>query len=126
MRDQQELWGKDGQAGRDARDRAIQRVEDAADATFVVAFTEQVRHFAARGVPFTSADARDRLRWRRPHVKTHDDRAIGAVMKSLHKAGIIEPTGRYISQQRKRNHCRPLREWRGVAHPTPHILCLHY
>lgn len=63
---------------------------------------------------FTSADIRDLMEEKFPTLSTHDDRALGAVMRKLSRNGIIHPTGRYVSSKRARNHNRPLREWRGT------------
>jgi hypothetical protein len=43
---------------------------------------------------------------------TKEGRALGWVLREMNRAGMIEPTGRYISSGERRNHYRPMREWR--------------
>ncbi len=118
MGEQRELWGAKGvtagkaSPGAKARDDAIDRVETNADPNFKYLAYKAGCDLASRGQPFTSADIRDYLQRRHPKVKTHDDRALGPVMRRLQGHGVIEPTGQYVPQPRARNHCRPLREWR--------------
>lgn len=44
-------------------------------------------------------------------LKTHEPRALGAVIKGFAKEGLIVPTGNYVKSMRKESHRRPLQEW---------------
>ena len=85
-----------------------------ANATFIEIAMSAGTHLANQGVPFTSADIRDLMEKKFPTLSTHDDRALGAVMRKLSSNGTIRPTGRYVNSKRTRNHNRPLREWEGT------------
>ena len=48
-----------------------------------------------------------------PHaIVTHDNRALGAVMKAMQKCGLIEATTTFVPSARTVNHNRPVRVWR--------------
>jgi hypothetical protein len=116
---QRELFGVRGVSaerasrGARARDDAVRRADRNANPEFIELAYRAGCHLAKSGRIFTSADIRDLLERDKPEIKTHDDRALGPVMRRLRVDGVIEPTGDYSTQARKRNHCRPLREWRG-------------
>ncbi len=97
--------------GSEAREEGIDKVERHADLEFLDVMYRAGQHLARKGGVFTSADMRDLVTKHYPEVRTHDERAIGAVLRSLRRDGVIEPTGQYVNQKRRRNHCRPLREW---------------
>ena len=99
-------------AGR-AQERAVDQVENGARQSWMAAAHRVGLYLARSGEAFTSADVRDRLGQLRPELTTRDERALGAVMRRLAKAGEIRPTGQYVASGRARNHHRPMREWRG-------------
>jgi len=45
---------------------------------------------------------------------THEPRAMGAVMRSLARARVIEATDRTVESVRKANHRRPVRVWKSL------------
>ena len=98
----------------DAQKRAVDRVEAHAKARFMIIAYRAGVYLAGEPNPFTSGDLRDLITTHYPGVSTHDDRALGAVMRRLSRKGLIAPTGRYIKSERRRNHNRPMREWVGT------------
>lgn len=52
-------------------------------------------------------------------LKTHEPRALGAVMKAMAKAGVIEPTGRWEKSRRPEAHARPVMVWRYALEEKP-------
>jgi hypothetical protein len=102
------------------RDEAIDRVDRHAHRRFMDLAYRAGRHLCKRSCEFTSADLRDLLARHYPDVKTHDDRALGAVMRQLQREGWIEATDRVQSSGRVRNHHRPLRVWWVVQRKVQH------
>ena len=45
-------------------------------------------------------------------IETHDNRAMGVVMRKAQAEGFIEPTDRVIKSTRAVCHSRPIRVWR--------------
>lgn len=46
---------------------------------------------------------------------THEPRALGAVVRELRRAGVIESTGTYRKSTRPEAHQRPVAVWRRLA-----------
>jgi hypothetical protein len=90
---------------------AIDAVEAASSKKFLEKAYAAGAMLARRGVTFTSADIRDLLDSRYPGLKTKDDRALGAVMRSLSRDGVIEKTPMMRASGRTRNHNRPMAVW---------------
>lgn len=44
-------------------------------------------------------------------VRTHENRALGAVIRSARDAGVIVATGRYVKTRRPEAHSRPVMVW---------------
>lgn len=93
---------------------SLEAVARHASERFLKLAYEVGRDVALRGQPFTSADVRDEMARLHPTVVTHDDRALGVVMKRLARESAIRATGRYVTSARARNHNRPMREWVGL------------
>ena len=100
-----------------AQRRAVDRAETRARIRFMDVAIDGGIWLANQGEPFTSGDLRDAIARNYPGVEAPDDRALGAVMRKLAKARVIEPTGRYVPSGRASNHNRPMREWRGRKYP---------
>ena len=52
-------------------------------------------------------------------VTTHENRALGAVMKAMQKCGLIAPTDHFRCSARAINHNRPVRIWLAKATAWP-------
>ena len=61
---------------------------------------------------FTTDDVWDQLDSQ--GVTTHDNRALGAVMKAMQQCGLIEATTTFLPSSRTVNHHRPVRVWRAT------------
>lgn len=99
----------EGPEGIEARDEAVQRVEENTDPAWK-AVAERFVH----GLPVEAEFTTDRV-WfhlERASVTTPEPRALGAIMLALSRAGVIEKTGRYIQTTRPKAHARPIPVWR--------------
>lgn len=103
----------------DARDEAIDRVEEHANPDW-----KEVAYVTALGVArvkrfFTSEDVWDALSG---DVCTHEPRAMGAVMRRLRKEQFVQPTDQFITSTSPLGHGRPSRVWRSLLDgETPSI-----
>lgn len=94
-----------------ARDDAINRVEAHANPEW-----KEVAYVTALGVArvrrfFTSEDVWDALSG---DARTHEPRAMGAVMRRLRKENVVEPTDQFITSTSPLGHGRPSRVWRSL------------
>jgi len=99
-------------AAREARDEAVQRVEDNADEEWKRAALEQVRAVAQRQQTLTVDDVQARMQIL--DVTTHEGRAMGAVMLEARRRGWIESTGRTTQSKQKQCHAGPRTVWRSL------------
>ena len=96
---------------REARDRALARVERPAWQSFAL---RAIRYLAADGGPFTSNDVWTMLdAWAIP--RPIEPRAMGAAMNYARRHHWIVATGAYrvARDPASRNHARPQAEYRG-------------
>lgn len=101
-------WCLDRQ-GSTAADAAAQAAEDAADPAWRWAAKVFLREAIRSGEPFTSADITERLR--ESGFSTRDGRALGAIIRSASRAGLIKPTGRVLTSPLPDHHSGLSREW---------------
>ncbi|MHC4066972.1 MAG: hypothetical protein ACYSUI_21050 [Planctomycetota bacterium] len=94
-----------------AANEAIDRVERNAHREFLKQAYRRGCALARQRDEFTSVDLRDSMARLYPSVHTHDDRALGAVMRGLARDGVIAKTDRFEKSQHRRNHNRPLMVW---------------
>jgi hypothetical protein len=71
-----------------------------------------VKSIARETSEFTTREVRARLS--QYGVSTHEDRALGAIMRSAAKQGVIEKTDRTVKSGERINHNRDLRVWRSL------------
>lgn len=94
-----------------AREEAINRVDAHADPEWKdVAYLTAVR-VARQKRFFVSEDVWDALSG---DVRTHEPRAMGAVMRRLRKERIVEPTDQFVTSTSPLGHGRPSRVWRSL------------
>lgn len=91
------------------RDAALRAVAANADVDWKEVARQVVLDLAQSGVPFIGDDVWTKLE--ALDVETHDNRALGAVMRKLATEGRIRKTGRYVPSKRRR--MSPLVEWVG-------------
>lgn len=77
-------------------------------------FRAAVRDLARAGAPFTSEDATARAGLPTRHVATNRNNAVGALMTSAARAGVIRKTGRRVPSSRPSSHGAELTEWIGT------------
>jgi hypothetical protein len=106
MDDQPTLF--DDQAA--ARDNAIDRAEEHADVAWRQAAYDSGRRLAAIRATLISEDIFASMAG--TGLATHEPRAMGAIMRRLHKDGLIEPTDRFVTSPSPVGHKRPSRVWR--------------
>ena len=100
-------------AGQLARDTALRVVDANASEAWKRDAREAVVEVAMHEAFLTSDAVWLWLRLNSP-ARTHEHRALGAIMQWAHKEGIIEPTEAWVQSQSAQQHARPLRVWRSV------------
>ena len=96
------------------RDAGIQAADDHADPEWRDIALLSVHECAEMFSEFTSTSV-----WNRVSVyeaKTHEGRAMGAVMKRAHKLKWIEPTDKFVNTKRVTRHRAPVRVWKSLVH----------
>ena len=92
------------------RDEAIDRVEENADREWRKLALATIEDSAWIFRTITTDDIWTILD--RSIYSTHDNRAMGAVMRKAQTNGWIEPTDRVVKSTRAVCHSRPIRVWR--------------
>jgi len=98
--------------GHNAGTLAIGAAGQHADVRWRTLATAAILRLAFQGGSFTTDDV-----WTvvEPFgVTTHDNRALGAVMKAMQRTGLIEATTTFLPSTRAVNHNRPVRVWRAT------------
>ena len=97
-------------------EQAVDSARRGADQDWWASATRGVRVVAKNNQYFTSDDV---WYWLRPlQVKTHDPRAMGAVMRLASRDRTIEPTSEFRSSSRPACHRRPVRIWKSLTYKT--------
>jgi hypothetical protein len=94
-----------------ARDIALKHVQSNANLAWLAEAKTAVETLAATQQPFTTDDVWDIVDVT-GHV-THEPRAMGPVIRSASKQGLIRPTGLYRNSKRVECHARPMMVWIG-------------
>ena len=94
------------------RDEAIERANDHANQEWKSLARSAVVFLAETGRPFTTDDVWDLLD--ALPVKTHEPRALGAIMQKAAKDGLIRSSGPYVKSRRPECHRRPVAVWEAV------------
>jgi hypothetical protein len=74
----------------------------------------------AKRKPFLNTD--DLEHWRStyyPNHTTHENRAIGPIMREAAKLGYCTPTLDWVESRQKVNHSRPMRVWFSLVYQGP-------
>lgn len=93
---------------------AIDRVEENANDQWMEEAGKVVQMLALQFHGFTTDDVWEWMQDVHPHLGTHDNRAMGAVMRRAARNNICVPTDRYVKSARPSCHHRPIRVWRGI------------
>jgi hypothetical protein len=94
------------------RDAALAQVEANANAEWFEVAIDSVRQIAVDNHFFTTDDVWDYLNKHWSHLSTHNNSAMGAVMRTASKRGIVSATDRYLESKRPSSHARPIRVWK--------------
>lgn len=98
------------------KEGAIEGARRGADQDWLLTAMRGVRVIARRKQYFTADDV---WAWLRPlEVKTHDNRAMGAVLQSSRRDLVIEPTNEWRISERSVCHRRPLRVWKSLRYES--------
>jgi len=98
--------------GKLQRDKALERVERNAEEAWKESAREAVERLAAIRDEFTTDAVWTMVD--RMGLKTHEPRAMGAIMRRAASEGICEATDRTRRSVRPECHCRPIRVWRSL------------
>lgn len=110
------------EAGREARDRAVEAVAEAEaqrTPSFASAANAAVGELVRLGQRFTTDDVWEKL----PEgAQPEEPRAMGAIMRSWALSGRVKSTGVYVQSRRPVCHVRPVVVWEPVpALPLPKV-----
>lgn len=94
-----------------AKREAIARVGSNAEPAFRSAAMSALRGLVRTMPELTADDLWDALEASDAPMP-HEPRALGAVMQSAAKLGLIVATNRWVESRRPQNHARPVRVWR--------------
>ena len=89
-------------------DDALERVEGNADARWKDACVDTIHRLALEREDFTTDDVWEAMD---PEARTHERRAMGAMMRRAADRGWIRPTTLYKPTARPEAHGRPVRVW---------------
>ena len=90
---------------------AITKVERHADPAWLQMADFAVQQLCRTEAEFTTDDVWEWLD-RNTHLRPHEPRAMGAVMRKAAVVGLIEATQRYVQSRRDECHGRPVAVWR--------------
>jgi hypothetical protein len=94
------------------REQALEQVERNADKDWFTVAVDSVRQLAVEKREFTTDNVWEYLAKYWSNLSTHNNSAMGAVMRTAAKKGIVVATDKYIQSTRPSSHARPIRVWR--------------
>lgn len=102
-------------ASKEARDEAVSRAGDAAEADgWMQIALEAIRDIAAVRDEFTADDV-----WQAGLEPPRESRALGAAFTRLQRDGVIEATAKFKTTARASRHAAPIRIWRSLIKSKP-------
>ena len=99
-----------------ARDDAIDTVEQHAHLDWLWWAKRHLWLMCRDHAFFTSEDIVRLMRELHPEYRTHEPRAWGAILRHGKRERWCEPTERFVNSGSKRNHMRPMRQWKSLIH----------
>ena len=94
------------------RDAALEQVEANANAEWFEVAIDSVRQLATENKYFTTDEVWCYLKKHWSQLSTHNNSAMGAVMRTASKRGIVSATDRFSESKRPSSHARPIRVWK--------------
>lgn len=98
-------------AARAARDEALARVEENADARWLEAARRAVERICRERATWIVDDV-----WATGLARPREARALGAVVRQAARDGLCEPTDEYRPSAAPRSHCNPRVVWRSLIY----------
>lgn len=95
---------------------AIEAAADNADADWMAAALRMVKLLCAIKTSFSTDEVWDAME--DSPERTHDPRAMGAVMRQAAKLGWVRSTGQYVKSNRPECHRRPVLIWQVVEYSS--------
>ena len=108
--------------GGEGKREGMQRARRHANPIWAAWFAEAIVE-VARKKPFFTTDDVEVLRIHRQGPRTHENRAIGPLMREACQAEVCLPTLDWVESRQRVNHRRPMRVWRSLIYrgpPVPH------
>jgi hypothetical protein len=102
------------ESGQDLKAAGQALALDAADEDWTAAARRAIKWLAAQGRPFTSEDVTARTGLPSGAPGTNRNNAVGALMTSAAKAGLIAKTGERVPSQRPTSHGAEIAQWVGA------------
>jgi hypothetical protein len=96
-----------------ARDEALDRVEDNAEAGWLAAAEAAIAAYALDHETLSADELWPAL------PDCHEPRVLGAAMRRARKAGVIEPTPYFRCCSRQSRNAAPVRIWRSLIYAHP-------
>lgn len=94
------------------RDAALAQVEANASQQWFEVALDSVRQIALENKYLTTDDVWCYLKKYWGELSTHNNSAMGAVMRTAAKRGIVTGTDRFLESRRPSSHARPIRIWK--------------
>ena len=95
---------------------AIGQTERNANDYFIYLAMVAGRHLARTNQEINSIMIRDLMHKKDPHITTHEDRVLGAIMRKLAKDSYIVRTDRTKKSGKSSNHNRDIRIWSSLVY----------
>jgi hypothetical protein len=108
----------DWNGARDARDRAVARVDAAAHAEYKDRFLDSVELVGRRQAEFIGDDVHHAMRRNHPDAATHEYRVVGPLMQRAVREGLCVQTGRYCQGRRRAAHLTAMPIYRSLIYAS--------
>ena len=95
-------------------DEGIKQVEINANQKWINEAMKVVQMLSMQLQGFTSDDVWEWMQELHPELETHNNSAMGAVMRKSSQMKVCAPTGQYVKSKRPSAQCRELRVWKGI------------
>lgn len=110
----------DPAGGEAAKQDGMERAARACDPDWWAWMLERVTE-VARAKPFLFTDDIELLRIQRGGPSTHENRALGPLMRHAQRLGICEPTDQWVPSSQQVNHRRFMRVWYSLIYQGPKV-----
>jgi hypothetical protein len=105
--------------GSDGKREGMARAERSADPYWWSCMLESGREIALRKPYFFTDDVVGWCKEHHPNATTHEQRAIGPLMREMARREICEPTQDWVQSSQRQNHRRPMQVWWSLIYRGP-------